>query len=68
MKITHHWFITRENNTEYTRFFLDNGKTLEFEASNNAWTLKGKTGRAIKNANSVHEAIKLVNLYFDARS
>ena len=65
MKITHHWNITREDDSEYTKFFLDNGKTLELEASNNAWTLKGKTGRKIKNDNSVFEAIKLVSPYFD---
>jgi hypothetical protein len=66
MKITHHWNIERENGTEYTRFFLDNGKELHLESSTNAWSLKGKTGRAIKNDNSVFEVIKLVSPYFDS--
>lgn len=65
MKITHHWNITRENNTEYTKYFLDNGKTLELDVDTKAWSLKGKTGRAIKNDNSVFEAIKLVSPYYD---
>lgn len=65
MKITKHWNITREDDTEYTKFFLDNGKILELDVSTNKWTLKGKTGRAIKNDNSVFEAIKLVSPYFD---
>lgn len=65
MKITDHWHITRENNTQYTRYFLDNGKTLELDIDTNTWTLKGKTGRMIKNDNSVFEAIKLVSPYYD---
>lgn len=65
MKITHHWNITRENGTEYTKYFLDNGKTLDLDVDSKSWTLKGKTGRAIKNDNSVFEAIKLVSPYYD---
>lgn len=66
MQITHHWFITRENDSKYTKFFMSNGKVLELEANNDSWTLKGKTGRTIKNDNSVFEAIKLVSHYFDS--
>jgi hypothetical protein len=65
MKITHHWNITRENDTEYTRFFIDNGKTLELDVDTSKWTLKGKTGRAIYSEESLHNAIKLVSPYFD---
>ncbi len=65
MKVIDHWNITRENDSKYTRFFLDDGKTLELEASTQKWTLKGKSGRKINNQDSVIEAIKSVIQYFE---
>jgi hypothetical protein len=66
MKITHHWNITRENGTRYTKYFLDNGKVLELGETASDWTLKGKTGRRINNEDSVFNAIKLVSPYYDS--
>jgi hypothetical protein len=65
MKITHHWNVTRENGTNYSRYFLDNGKTLQLEVETKEWVLRGKTGRRINNEDSVHQAVKLVSPYYE---
>jgi hypothetical protein len=65
MKITHHWNVEREDGTNYTRFFLDDGKTLQLESSDDSWILRGQTGRKISSKTSVLNAIKLVSTYFD---
>lgn len=66
MKITHHWNITREDNiSEYTKFFCDNGYTIELECNPIKYSVKGKTGRAVYNQSSIDKAVKAVNTYFD---
>ena len=64
MQITHYWNITRENNSEYAKFFCVDGKTIELEVSQIKYTVKGKTGRTINNQNSIDKAVKAVNDYF----
>ena len=65
MKITHHWNITREDNSEYTKFFCDNGYTIQLECDPIKYSVKGKTGRAIYNQSSIDKAVKAVITYFD---
>lgn len=65
MKITHNWYITRENGSQYTKFFCDNGQTIELECNPVKYSIKGKTGRAINNQSSIDKAVKAVNFYFD---
>lgn len=66
MKIIDHWNITRENNTSYTKYFCDNGYTIELEDSLPVtYTLKGKTGRAIHNQSSIDKAVKAVITYYE---
>lgn len=65
MKITQHWKITRENGTEYTKYFCDNGYTIELEYNCVKYSVKGKTGRTINNQSSIDKAVKAVNTYYD---
>ena len=65
MKITHHWNITREDNSEYTKFFCDNGYTISLECDVIKYSVKGKTGREIYNQSSIDKAVKAVITYFD---
>ena len=65
MKITHHWNITREDNTEYTKYFCDNGYTIELECNPTKYLVKGKTGRAVYNQSSIDRAVQAVNTYYD---
>jgi hypothetical protein len=66
MKITHHWHITREDNSEYTKYFCDNGYTIELDCNPIKYSVKGKTGRAINNQSSIDKAVKAVNNYYDS--
>jgi hypothetical protein len=66
MKITHHWHITREDNSEYTKFFCDNGHTISLDRDVINYSVKGKTGRAINNQSTIDKAVKAVITYFDS--
>lgn len=65
MKITHHWDITREDNSKYTKFFCDNGHTISLECNPIRYSVKGKTGRAVYNQSTIDKAVKAVITYFD---
>lgn len=66
MRITQHWNITREDNSEYTKYFCDNGQTIELECNPIKYSVKGKTGRAINSQSSIDKAVKAVNTYYDS--
>ena len=66
MRITEHWNITREDNSEYTKYFCDNGYTIELESEPVIkYSVKGKTGRAVYNQSTIDKAVKAVNTYYD---
>ena len=66
MKITHYWSITREDNSEYTKYFCDNGYTIELQSEPTIkYSVKGKTGRAVYNQSTLDKAVKAVNTYYD---
>ena len=66
MKIIDTWYITREDNSRYTKFFCDNGYTIELESEPTIkYSVKGKTGRAVYNQSSIDKAVKAVNTYYD---
>ena len=65
MKITHHWNITKEDNSEYTKYFCDNGYTIELQCNSIKYSVKGSSGRAVYNQSTIDKAVKAVNTYYD---
>jgi hypothetical protein len=65
MKVTDVWFITREDGTEYTKTFFDNGYTSILEKNETRFLFITPAGRKCTSDAICYKGIKAINTYCD---